>query len=117
MPAKPIPPGYHAVTPYLTVRGAARAIDFYKRAFGATEQMRMPAADGERLMHAEIRIGDSVVMLSDEFPEMGGGRSPESLGGAGGALLLYVDDVDATFRQALAGRGEGLEPERPPPES
>ncbi|TMA79416.1 MAG: VOC family protein [Deltaproteobacteria bacterium] len=110
MPAKPIPPGYHAVTPYLTVRGAARAIDFYKRAFGATEQMRMPAADGERLMHAEIRIGDSVVMLSDEFPEMGGGRSPESLGGAGGSLFLYVDDVDATFRQAVAAGGKALMP-------
>src|SRR3989475_12843717 len=104
MPAKPIPPGYHAVTPYLTVRGAARAIDFYKRAFDATEQMRMPAADGERLMHAEIRIGDSVVMLSDEFPEMGGGRSPESLGGARGWLFLFLCGVDADLR---AGAGAG----------
>src|SRR3989442_15268662 len=110
MPAKPIPPGYHAVTPYLTVRGAARAIDFYKRAFGATEQMRMPAADGERLMHAEIRIGDSVVMLSDEFPEMGGGRSPESLGGGGGGPFLSGQPLGAPPRPARAAGGEAPRP-------
>ena len=102
MAVKPIPEGYHTLTPYLIVRGGPRAIDFYRRAFGAVELMRMPAPDGERLMHAEIRIGDSNVMLSDEFPEMGGGRSPTSLGGAGASLFLYVEDVDAAFARAVA---------------
>lgn len=98
---KPVPAGYHTATPYLTVRNAAAAIDFYKRALGAVEKERMPGPGG-KLMHAELAIGDSIVMLSDEFPEMGGGpRSPESLGGITGYVFLYVPDVDATMRRAV----------------
>ena len=99
--AKPIPDGYHSVTPYLTVRGAAQAIDFYKRAFGAQERERMPGPDGKSVMHAELRIGDSVVMLSDEFPGMGA-RSPQSLGGTHGYLFLYVEDVDTAWERAVS---------------
>jgi uncharacterized glyoxalase superfamily protein PhnB len=99
---KPIPEGFHSVTPHLVVKGAAKAIGFYKKAFGAEEVVRMPAPDGERLMHAEIKIGDSFVMLADEFPEMGGGKSPEALGGSPVGLMIYVPDVDATFNQAVA---------------
>ena len=96
----PIPAGYHTATPYLTVRGAADAIAFYKKAFGAKEIMRMPAPGGA-LGHAEIRIGDSVVMLSDEFP--GAATTPPSaLGGTTGYVFLYVPDVDRTFAQAVA---------------
>ena len=98
---RPIPEGYHTVTPHLTVRGAARAIDFYARAFGAEELTRMPAPDGERIMHAELRIGDSRVFLNDEFPDMGG-RSPEALGGTPASLHLYVEDVERAFARAVA---------------
>lgn len=97
---KPIPEGYHTATPYLIVRNAARAIEFYKKAFGATELMRMADPSG-RIGHAEIRIGDSPIMLADEVPEMGF-RSPESLGGSPVSILLYVEDVDAVFSQAVA---------------
>lgn len=97
---KPIPEGYHTVTPYLIVKNAARAIEFYKKAFGATELMRMAEPSG-RIGHAEIRIGDSPIMLADEVPEMGF-RSPESLGGSPVSILLYVEDVDAVFSQAVA---------------
>jgi len=97
---KPIPPGYHSVTPYLTVRDAARAIDFYKGAFGAVEKERMTGPDGKSVMHAELKIGDSIVMLSDEFPGMSTCRSPQSLGGTTVALFLYVQDVDAAFKRA-----------------
>lgn len=100
MPVKPIPDGYHSVTPYLIVKGAARALDFYVRAFGAVELMRMPQEDG-RIGHAEIRIGDSRVMLADEFPEIGA-RSPESIGGSPVTIMLYVDDVDATVARAVS---------------
>ena len=100
MAVKPIPDGYHAVTPYLVVDGAAQALEFYKQVFGATEQMRMAAPDG-RIGHAEMRIGDSVVMLADEVPDMGY-RGPKAYGGSALSLMLYVDDVDATFRRALA---------------
>jgi PhnB protein len=96
----PIPAGYHTATPYLTVRGAANAIDFYKKAFGAQEIMRMPAPGGA-LGHAEIRIGDSVVMLSDEFPGAAT-KPPSALGGTTGYVFLYVPDVDRTFAQAVA---------------
>lgn len=99
--AKAIPDGYHTVTPYLMVRGADRAIEFYKRAFGAEELMRMSGPDGKRIMHAEIKIGDSRIFLSEEFPEMGC-RSPESLGGTASSLHLYVEDVDAAFKRAVA---------------
>ena len=105
----PIPDGYHSVTPYLTVRGAARAIDFYKRAFGAKELMRMPGADGKNVMHAELKIGDSIIFLSDEMPG-GSTRSPESLGGASGYQYLYVKDVDATFKRAVDAGARVLMP-------
>ncbi len=101
MPVKPIPDGYHSVTPYLVCRGAAKAIDYYKSVFGAEEVMRMPAPGG-RVGHAELRIGDSVVMLADENPEVGA-RSPESVGGTPVSLMVYVADVDATYKKALAG--------------
>jgi PhnB protein len=94
----PVPSGYHSVTPYLMVRGAAKAIDFYGRAFGAEEIMRLES-DG-KVGHAEVRIGDSVVMLADEHPELGF-VGPESLGGTSGSILLYVDDVDDAFRRAI----------------
>ena len=98
MPVKPIPDGYPAVTPYLIVAGAARAIDFYKHAFGATETMRLDGPHG--VAHAEIRIGGSVVMLADESPGMGY-KGPRSYGGTSVSLMLYVDAVDATFQRAL----------------
>ncbi|HEX5010858.1 MAG TPA: VOC family protein [Planctomycetota bacterium] len=99
MPVKPIPEGYHTLTPYLIVDGAARAIDFYKRAFGATETMRMPAPGG-RIGHAELRIGDSAIMLADEHPEMGA-QGPRHYNGSPVSLLLYVTDVDATVKRAV----------------
>jgi len=100
MAIKPIPDGYHTVTPYLIVDGAAQAIDFYKRAFGATEFFRLEMPDG-RIGHAEIKIGDSSIMLADEFPEMGA-KSPKSLGGSAASILLYLENVDARFNQAIA---------------
>ena len=100
MAAKPIPDGYHTVTPYLIVRGAAEAIDFYKAAFGATELFRMADPATGKVGHAEIRIGDSHVMLADEHPEMGA-RSPQSFGGSPVSLMLYVEDVDATVGRAV----------------
>jgi PhnB protein len=106
MAVKAIPDGYHAVTPYLIVKDAARALEFYKRAFGAQELLRMDAPDG-RIGHAEIKIGDSPVMLADEFPEMDA-RSPKSYGGSPVSLLIYVEDVDATFRKAIAEGGTEL---------
>jgi PhnB protein len=108
MAAKPIPEGYHTATPYLIVRGAARAIDFYQQAFGATELMRF-AEPGGRVGHAEIKIGDSRIMLADEFPEMGI-RSPQSFGGSGVILALYVEDVDASFARAVAAGATVLRP-------
>jgi PhnB protein len=99
MAVKPIPDGYHNVTPYLIVNGAARAIDFYTQAFGATEVMRMPGPGG-KVMHAELKIGDSMIMLADEAPEMGA-RAPQS-GGTSVFLHLYDVDVDARFNQAVA---------------
>ena len=97
---KPVPDGYNNVTPYLVIKGAAAAIDFYKKAFGATELMRMPHPDG-RIGHAELKFGDSHVMLADEFPEMNV-VSPQTLGNSPVGLLLYVDDVDATFAKAVS---------------
>jgi PhnB protein len=97
--AKPIPDGYHAVTPYLIVKGADRAIDFYVKAFGARELFRVPQPDG-RVGHAELQIGDSRVMLADEHPEIGA-RSPQSFGGSPVTIHLYVEDVDATVSRAV----------------
>jgi PhnB protein len=102
MPAKtkPVPPGYHHVTPYLIIKGAAAAIDFYKDVFGATEIMRMPQPDG-RIGHAEMKMGDSVIMLADEHPEMDI-VGPATLGNSTVGILLYVDDADTTFNKAVS---------------
>jgi len=105
---KPIPDGYHSVTPYLIVNGAADALEYYKKAFGATELFRMPAPEG-KIGHAEIKIGDSPIMLADEFPEMGY-KSPQSLGGSPVSIMIYVDDVDTTFSQAVAAGGKEQRP-------
>ncbi|MGH8101971.1 MAG: VOC family protein, partial [Chthoniobacterales bacterium] len=96
---KPVPPGYHTATPYLTLSDAASAIDFYKRAFGATEIFRM-AIPGGKIGHAEIKIGDSILMLADEMPGATN-RSPQSLGGSTAGVLLYVDNVDTVFDTAV----------------
>jgi PhnB protein len=100
MTVKAIPDGYHSVTPYLSIRGAAQALEFYQRAFNATEVFRLVAPSGE-IGHAEIRIGDSAIMLADPCEE-GSFRHPQSLGGSSVGLHLYVEDVDALFAQAVA---------------
>src|SRR5579862_5190127 len=97
---KPIPQGFHSVTPYLTVNDGARALDFYKRAFGAEVLVRMDGPGG-KIGHAEIKIGDSIVMLADEMPGAGT-RSPQSLGGTTAGIFLYVENVDTTFNQAVS---------------
>jgi PhnB protein len=99
MAANPIPEGYNTISPYLAVDDAAQAIDFYSRAFGAKERGRLPGPDG-KVMHAEIQIGDSVLMLSDPF-EQSPHRSPNERGGTTGALFKYVEDVDAVVQQAV----------------
>ena len=108
MAVKKIPEGYHAVTPYLAVKGGAAAIAFYEKAFGAKELFRMPAPGGT-IAHAELQIGDSRVMLSDEAPDMGA-KSPQTLGGSPVSLMLYVEDVDATVKRAIDA---GAKPTRP----
>jgi uncharacterized glyoxalase superfamily protein PhnB len=100
-PVKAVPEGHHTVTPHLIVRGGDQAIAFYKKAFGAEEVNRAPGPDGKKLMHAVIKIGDSLIHLSDEFPDMGS-RSPQTLGGTAAGLLVYVEDVDAAFQRAVA---------------
>jgi PhnB protein len=102
---QPIPEEYRGATPYLSVKDAARAIEFYKKAFGAREVMRMPQPDG-KIGHAEVRIGDAPIMLADEFPEMNF-RSPQSLGGTPVNIVVYVNDVDALVGQAV-GAGAKL---------
>jgi PhnB protein len=97
---KPIPDGYTPVTPYLTVKGAAAAIDFYKKAFGAEEAFRMNTPDG-KVMHAEIRIGGAVIMLHDEMPEWNA-LGPQTIGDSASSIMLYVQDVDAVFKRAVA---------------
>ena len=99
MPAKPVPDGYHTLTPFLTVRDAARAIEFYKNAFGAIDRGAAKGPDG-KIMHAELMIGNSIIMLSDEYPEFGA-LSPQSSGGAGMGLHIYIDGVDAAFDRAV----------------
>jgi len=101
MATQPIPEGYHTLTPYLTFDNAAEAIDFYKDAFGATERMRMEAPDG-KIGHAEIEIGDSILMVSDAFPNSTS-RSPSELGGTTAGAFMYVDDVDAVVKRAVEG--------------
>jgi PhnB protein len=99
MAVKPIPEGYHAATPYLAVDDAAEAIEYYKKAFGATERTRMETPDG-KIGHAELEIGDSLVMLSDPFPQATT-RSPKELGGTTASIFMYVEDVDAVAKQAV----------------
>jgi len=105
---KPVPEGYHTVTPYLIVKGAAGAIEFYKKAFGATELLRMPDPSG-KIGHAEIKIGDSPIMLADEFPERGV-LSPQTIGGSPVSILLYVENVDVLFKQAVAAGAKVTRP-------
>jgi PhnB protein len=105
---KPIPEGYRTATPYLIVKGAAEAIEFYKRAFGATEMLRMADPQG-KVGHAEIKIGDSVIMLADEHPAMGY-RGPRSLGGSSVSILLYLEDVDGVFERAVKAGAKAQRP-------
>ncbi len=100
MAVKPIPDGYHTATPYLVIGGAAKAIEFYKQAFGAEELLRMADPSG-KVGHAEIKIGDSTIMLADEHPERGH-KGPKSLGGTPVSIMLYVRDVDAVVAKAIA---------------
>jgi PhnB protein len=105
---KPIPDGYPAVMPYLLIDGASAAIDFYQQVFGAGERMRMAEPNG-KVGHAELTIGDSVIMLADEHPEMGI-RGPKTVGGTPVTICVYVDDVDATFNQAVQSGATVLQP-------
>ncbi len=109
-PAKvaPIPPKYGSVTPSIVVHDAAGALAFYAKAFGAKELGRMPDPGG-KILHAEIKIGDSIVMLNDEFPEMGS-RSPRTIGGTASAIILYVKDVDRTYQQAIEAGARSIMP-------
>ena len=102
-----IPRGYHSITPYITVNGGEAAIEFYKNAFGAEERGHMKTPDG-KTAHAELKIGDSVFMLSDEFPEMKN-LSPKSIGGSPVSLYMYVEDVDATFEKAVSAGAKVLD--------
>lgn len=108
MAVQPIPEGYHTATPYLIIKGAAQAIEFYKKAFGATVLMRMDGPDGT-VGHAEIKIGDSPIMLGDEFPQMGF-VGPQTLGGTPVGIMLYVADADAMFNQAVSAGAKVLKP-------
>jgi PhnB protein len=109
MAVQPIPEGYHSITPYLVIKGASTAIDFYKKAFGAEEIFRMEDPVTKKIGHAELKIGDSHIMLADEYPDMGY-RSPQTLGGPGVSLLLYVRDCDAVVKKAIDA---GAKLERP----
>lgn len=104
---KPIPDGYHSLTPYLTIDGAAEALEFYKQAFGAIELFRMEHQG--KIGHAEMKIGDSPFMLADESPQMGN-KGPKTLGGTPVGLMIYVDDVDTIYKQALAAGGVEMKP-------
>jgi PhnB protein len=108
MAVKPIPDGYPRVSPYLVVDGAQKAIDFYTGVLGATERMRMPGPDG-RIGHAELQFGDSVVMLADEFPDMGA-KAPGAYGGSPVSIMVYVEDVDATFGKATEAGATAVRP-------
>jgi PhnB protein len=108
MSKHPIPEGYHTLTPSLTVRDAERAIEFYKQAFGATEIGTMKGPDG-KVMHSELKIGDSLLMLADEFPHFGS-LSPQSIGGSASSLHIYVEDVDAAFDRAIKAGGKAEMP-------
>jgi PhnB protein len=108
MPVKPIPDGYHTITPYLIIDGAAAAIDFFQRAFGAKEVFRMEGPGG-KIGHAEMQVGDSRFMLADENPQMGA-RGPKSFGGSPISILLYVEDCDAFFARAVAAGAKTVRP-------
>lgn len=108
MSVKPIPDGYHSITPYLIVKDAAAALEFYRNAFGAEEIMRLAAPDGN-IMHCEFKIGDSPVMMANEFPDMGC-VGPKTLGGSPVNICLYVENVDEMFQQAINAGGEELKP-------
>lgn len=99
--ANPIPEGFRTVTPHLCIQDCERAIEFYKKAFGAEEICRMPGPDGKGVMHAELQIGDSRIMVADEMPQAQGWRSPTALGGSSVTISLYVEDVDKVYQQAL----------------
>jgi PhnB protein len=105
---KPLPDGYPRVSPYLIVDGASDAIDFYTKVLGATERMRMPAPEG-KVGHCELQVGDSVIMLADEFPDMGA-RSPKAIGGTPVTLSVYVEDVDSAFAMAIEAGAKALQP-------
>ncbi len=106
---KPVPDGFHTLTPHLIVRGAAQAIDFYKAAFGAEELSRHPGPDGKTIMHALLRIGDSMLMLADEFPGKGC-TSPATVGGTSVVLNLYVNDADALYQRAVKAGAKATMP-------
>ena len=105
----PIPEGFHTLTPYLRVRGAAEAIPFYEKALGAELVCKMPGPDGKKIMHAELKVGDSYFMLSDEMPEYGC-PSPQSIGGSGASVHVYTDDVDGLFARAVEAGAKGTMP-------
>lgn len=105
---KAIPEGYEGATPYLIIKGAGSALEFYKKAFGATELMRMPAPGGT-VGHAEIKIGKAIIMLADEFPQMNC-KSPQAYGGSPVSIMLYVQDVDAFVNKAVAAGAKLLRP-------
>jgi PhnB protein len=105
---KPIPEGYHSVTPYLYIKGAASAMDYYKKVFGAKEHVRMPGPDG-RIMHAELQIGDSMIMLADENLQIDA-KSPATLGGVASSLLLYVENVDEVTQKAVTAGAKLVRP-------
>ena len=109
MAVSPVPPGQHTVTPHLVVRGAGKAIEFYKKAFGMTEVMRMPGPNGHSVMHAELKLGDSQIYLADEWPGVEV-AAPEKFGGTTVSIHLYVPDCDALFKQAVAA---GCKPTMP----
>jgi len=102
---RPIPDGYHSITPTLTVRDAAKAIEFYKNAFNAQEMNRFPGPDGKGIMHAEIKIGDSRIMLNEESPQMNN-KSPQSTGGPTGGIFLYVENADGVYNKAVSAGGK-----------
>jgi PhnB protein len=108
MAVKPIPDGYHSVTPYLIIKDAARALEFYKKAFGATERLRMCGPDG-KIAHAEIEIGGSAIMLGEESPQSGC-KGPQMLGGSPVGLCVYVPNVDAIAKQAVAAGATEVRP-------
>jgi PhnB protein len=106
---KTIPDGYHSINTYLVVRNADKAIQFYKKSFGAEERFRMHGPDGKTIMHADLKIGDSVFMLTEESKEMKA-HSPESIGGSPVSMYIYVKDVDAIFNQAISEGATVLKP-------